>query len=245
MPHKSEPSPSAQTASAVKPQGPRLRVEAPTVVLAHGVVMEGYEGTPQGGSPSPLLANVLLDEADKELERRRHAFERYADDLNIYVRSQRASERVLVSLRKLFGKLNLRINENKSKVTRAMASKFLGFSFCVAKGRTIWRRVASGMKERVRETDPAQCRPQPRADVRAARNLPLGLEGLLPAHGGTGHACRHRRLGPPSVAGRATQALEARSGHLPRVGRPRGRGGLTSPPLCRFGGLPAFTIDAP
>jgi retron-type reverse transcriptase len=75
MPHKSEPSPSAQTAGAVKPLGPRLRVEASTVVLAHGVVMERHEGTPQGGSPSPLLANVLLDEADKELERRRHAFE--------------------------------------------------------------------------------------------------------------------------------------------------------------------------
>jgi retron-type reverse transcriptase len=142
MPQESEPSPSAQTTGAVKPQGSRLRVEAPTVgrrvlrlirrylnagVLANGVVIERHEGTPQGGPLSPLLANVLLDEVDKELERRGHAFVRYADDLNVYVRSQRAGERVMASLRKLFGKLKLRINENKSKVTRATKAKFLGF----------------------------------------------------------------------------------------------------------------------
>ena len=124
-------------------------------MLAHGVVIERHEGTPQGGPLSPLLANVLLDEVDKELERRGHAFVRYADDLNVYVRTQRSGERVMTSLRKLFGKLKLRINENKSKVTRATASKFLGFSFWVAKGRTIRRRVApeaiERMKQRVRE----------------------------------------------------------------------------------------------
>jgi hypothetical protein len=101
------------------------------------------------------LANVLLDEIDKELERRGHAFVRYADDLNVYVRTQRSGERVMASLRKLFGKLKLRVNETKSKVRRATASKFLGFSFWMAKGRTIRRRVAlqaiKRMKERVRE----------------------------------------------------------------------------------------------
>jgi RNA-directed DNA polymerase len=124
-------------------------------VLANGVVIERHEGTPQGGPLSPLLANVLLDEVDKELERRGHAFVRYADDLNVYVRTQRSGERVMASLRKLFGKLKLRVNETKSKVTRATASKFLGFSFWVASGRTIRRRVApqaiERMKERVRE----------------------------------------------------------------------------------------------
>jgi RNA-directed DNA polymerase len=124
-------------------------------VLANGVVMERNEGTPQGGPLSPLLANVLLDEVDKELERRGHAFVRYADDLNVYVRTQRSGERVMASLRKLFGKLKLRVNETKSKVTRATASKFLGFSFWVAKGGVIRRRVArqaiQRMKERVRE----------------------------------------------------------------------------------------------
>jgi RNA-directed DNA polymerase len=123
-------------------------------VLANGVVIERHEGTPQGGPLSPLLANVLLDEVDKELERRGHAFVRYADDLNVYVRSEKAGERVMTSLRKLLGKLRLRVNETKSKVTRATASKFLGFSFWKTKGR-IRRRVAPAaierMKERVRE----------------------------------------------------------------------------------------------
>ena len=124
-------------------------------ILANGVVMERNEGTPQGGPLSPLLANVLLDEVDKELERRGHAFVRYADDLNVYVRTQRSGDRVMASLRKLFGKLKLRVNETKSKVTRATASKFLGFSFWVAKGGVTRRRVApqaiQRMKERVRE----------------------------------------------------------------------------------------------
>jgi group II intron reverse transcriptase/maturase len=124
-------------------------------VLANGVVIERGEGTPQGGPLSPLLANVLLDEVDEELERRGHAFVRYADDLNVYVRTQRSGERVMASLRRQFGKLKLRINEAKSKVRRATVSKFLGFSFWTAKGRTIRRRVApqaiERMKERVRE----------------------------------------------------------------------------------------------
>jgi RNA-directed DNA polymerase len=76
-------------------------------VLANGVVIEREEGTPQGGPLSPLLANILLDEVDKELERRGHAFVRYADDLNVYVWTQRSGERVMASLRKLFGKLKL------------------------------------------------------------------------------------------------------------------------------------------
>jgi group II intron reverse transcriptase/maturase len=124
-------------------------------VLANGVVIERQEGTPQGGPLSPLLANVLLDDVDKELERRGHAFVRYADDLNVYVRTQRAGERVMASLRKLFGKLKLRVNEGKSKVTRATRAKFLGFCFWVAAGRKVRRRVApeaiKRLKERVRK----------------------------------------------------------------------------------------------
>jgi group II intron reverse transcriptase/maturase len=124
-------------------------------VLANGVVIERHEGTPQGGPLSPLLANVLLDEVDKELERRGHAFVRYADDLNVYVRTQRSGERVMTSLRKLFVKLKLRVNETKSRVRRATQAKFLGFSFWVATGRVIRRRLASEtierLKERVRE----------------------------------------------------------------------------------------------
>jgi group II intron reverse transcriptase/maturase len=123
-------------------------------VLAHGVVIERQEGTPQGGPLSPLLANVLLDEVDKELERRGHAFVRYADDLNVYVRSQRAGERVMAWLERRFAKLRLRVNHAKSAVARAWERKFLGFSLWIAPGRVVKRRVApqalARMKERVR-----------------------------------------------------------------------------------------------
>jgi RNA-directed DNA polymerase len=97
-------------------------------VLLGGVVVEREEGTPQGGPLSPLLANILLDEWDKELERRGHRFCRYADDCNIYVRSQRAGERVLVSVtRWLEGRLRLRVNTAKSAVGRPSERPFLGY----------------------------------------------------------------------------------------------------------------------
>ena len=88
-------------------------------VMLDGVVQDRSMGTPQGGPLSPLLANVLLDDVDKELERRGHAFVRYADDCNVYVRSQRAGERVMMLLRCLFNDLRLRINEAKSAVAKA------------------------------------------------------------------------------------------------------------------------------
>ncbi len=91
-------------------------------IMANGVVMDRDEGTPQGGPLSPMLANVLLDEVDKELEKRGHAFVRYADDSNVYVRSRRAGERVMQALRRLYAKLHLQINESKSAV--AMARSF-------------------------------------------------------------------------------------------------------------------------
>jgi group II intron reverse transcriptase/maturase len=123
-------------------------------IMAHGGVVERYEGTPQGGPLSPLLANVLLDEVDKELEKRGHAFARYADDCNVYVRSKRAGERVMEGLRCLFAKLRLRVNESKSAVARPQDRKFLGYSFWYAKGGEVKRRVARkalvAMKDRVR-----------------------------------------------------------------------------------------------
>lgn len=130
-------------------------------MMADGVVMERHRGTPQGGPLSPLLANLLLDEVDKELEKRGHAFVRYADDCNVYVRSRRAGERVMAHMRRLFGKLRLRVNEAKSAVARAWERKFLGFTFWVARGRTIRRRVSSkslaAMKERVRRLTRRSC----------------------------------------------------------------------------------------
>jgi retron-type reverse transcriptase len=84
-------------------------------MMADGVVMERREGTPQGGPLSPLLANLLLDEVDKELEQRGHAFVRYADDCNVYVRSRRAGERVMAALERIYAKLRLRVNREKSR----------------------------------------------------------------------------------------------------------------------------------
>ncbi|MDP3504979.1 MAG: group II intron reverse transcriptase/maturase, partial [Myxococcales bacterium] len=98
-------------------------------IMANGVAMERNEGTPQGGPLSPLLANVLLDEVDKELEKRGLSFVRYADDLNVYVESQRAGERAMQTLRRLYGRLRLRINEAKSAVGRPWDRKFLGCVF--------------------------------------------------------------------------------------------------------------------
>ena len=120
-----------------------------------GVMLQRYEGTPQGGPLSPLLANVLLDEVDKELECRGHCFVRYADDANVYVRSRRAGERVMALLRRLYGKLRLTVNEAKSAVASAFGRKFLGYSFWVAAGGVVKRKVAVKplltFKQRIRE----------------------------------------------------------------------------------------------
>lgn len=117
---------------------------------------ERQEGKPQGGPLSPFLANVLLDPVDKELERRGHAFVRYADDCNVYVRSRRAGKRVMEALRGLCAKLRVRVNEDKSAVARVWGRKFLGYSFWLAPGRKVELRVAPRSMEsfnhRVRQT---------------------------------------------------------------------------------------------
>lgn len=97
-------------------------------VLANGLLRDRDEGTPQGGPLSPLLANVFLDDVDKELEKRGHTFVRYADDLNIYVRSERAGERVMESMKRLLAKHRLEVNESKSAVAPVTERGFLGFS---------------------------------------------------------------------------------------------------------------------
>lgn len=105
----------------------RLYLQAGT--MCGGVVSQRREGTPQGGPLSPLLSNILLDDLDKELERRGHAFCRYADDCNIYVRSLRAGERVLASITRFLEKrLRLKVNQDKSGVDRPWKRKFLGYS---------------------------------------------------------------------------------------------------------------------
>jgi group II intron reverse transcriptase/maturase len=120
-------------------------------VMVNGVVMDTEEGTPQGGPLSPLLSNVMLDDLDKELEKRGHKFVRYADDCNIYVKTQRAGERVMGSVRSfLEKKLKLRVNPKKSKVDKAQRVKFLGFSFYKYKGEMLIR-VAERSLERFHE----------------------------------------------------------------------------------------------
>jgi RNA-directed DNA polymerase len=129
-------------------------------VLAGGLVSPTEEGTPQGGPLSPLLSNLMLDVLDKELERRGHRFVRYADDCNIYVRSQRAGERVMANVERfLTRRLKLKVNAAKSAVDRPVARKFLGFSF--TSGKEPRRRIApqtlDRFKKRVRELTRRTC----------------------------------------------------------------------------------------
>jgi len=118
-------------------------------VTINGVVTETMEGTPQGGPLSPLLSNIILDEMDKELEKRGHKFVRYADDCNIYVRTRKSGQRVKESLtRYIEDKLKLKVNEEKSAVDRPWKRKFLGFSFTANKEPKI--RLAKQSLERVK-----------------------------------------------------------------------------------------------
>lgn len=124
-------------------------------IMNHGVVTEREQGTPQGGPLSPLLANVLLDEVDRELERRGHRFVRYADDCNVYVRSHKAGQRVMALLKRLYDKLHLKINESKSAVTSAFGRKFLGYSLWAAPKGEVKRAVSvkarETFKQRIRQ----------------------------------------------------------------------------------------------
>jgi RNA-directed DNA polymerase len=122
-------------------------------VMENGLVGPVDEGMPQGGPLSPLVSNLVLDELDRELERRKHCFVRYADDCNIYVRSRRAGERVKQNItRFITRRLKLKVNEQKSAVARPVERKFLGFSFTLREAK---RRIAAKaivrFKQKVRE----------------------------------------------------------------------------------------------
>ena len=121
-------------------------------IMKQGVVVERYEGTPQGGPLSPLLANLLLDEVDKELERRGHRFCRYADDLNVYVRSKAAGERVMASVTRFVEKrLRLRVNRTKSAVAHVSERKFLGYRLLAGGRLTLAPQSLERAKDRIRE----------------------------------------------------------------------------------------------
>jgi len=123
-------------------------------VMENGLVSPSVEGTPQGGPLSPLLSNLVLDELDRELENRGHRFVRYADDCNIYVRSERAGHRVMTSTKRFITqKLKLKVNEAKSAVAQPQERKFLGFSFTAGPDirRTIAPKSLERFKRRIQE----------------------------------------------------------------------------------------------
>ncbi len=124
-------------------------------IMDGGISKHRIEGTPQGGPLSPLLANLLLDEVDKELERRGHHFVRYADDCNVYVSSQKAGHRVMNLLKRLYGQLKLKINESKSAVVSAYGRKFLGYAFWAGPKqqtkRTVAAKAIATYKQRIRQ----------------------------------------------------------------------------------------------
>mgnify|MGYP000005734464 CR=1 FL=1 len=146
-------------------------------IMADGVVTARHEGTPQGGPLSPLLANVLLDEVDKELERRGHRFVRYADDCNVYVQSKRAGEDVLAVLRQMYAELRLRINEEKSAVAPAWDRKFLGYSFWAARGEVKRGVAAEALEELKRNVRRITCRNGGRSMARVCSELGRYLRG--------------------------------------------------------------------
>ena len=120
-------------------------------IMSGGIVMQRHKGTPQGGPLSPLLANLLLDEVDQELDRRGHTFVRYADDSRVFVRSKRAGERVLRLLRKLYGRLHLVINEEKSAIAPYSERPFLGYIMFPTKTDGVGLAPANKSIKRVRE----------------------------------------------------------------------------------------------
>jgi len=121
-------------------------------IMINGVEVISEDGVPQGGPLSPLLSNIMLDELDKELEKRGHKFVRYADDCNVYVKSKRAGQRVYESIKQyLEGKLKLKVNEGKSAVAKPSKRKFLGFSFYFKRGGVPGIRIHQRSYQRLKE----------------------------------------------------------------------------------------------
>jgi RNA-directed DNA polymerase len=132
-----------------------IRLYLQSGIMINGIVVDSEEGTPQGGPLSPLLGNIMLDDLDKELEERGHKFCRYADDCNIYVKSERAGLRVMQSVTKFIEeKLKLKVNKEKSAVDRPWKRRFLGFSFYLSKGQSRIRispKSISRFKKKIKE----------------------------------------------------------------------------------------------
>jgi len=153
-------------------------------VMGEGMIVRQEAGTPQGGPLSPLLSNVYLDELDKELERRGHRFVRYADDCNIYVRSERAAERVKETISLYLSKrLKLKVNEQKSEAGAAKGLKFLGFSFMNGKGGIKIRIAGESLKRFRRAVRRLTYRTQGCGIARMVARLSRYLRGWLGYYG--------------------------------------------------------------
>ena len=195
-------------------------------VMENGLVSPSVEGTPQGGPLSPLLSNVVLDELDRELERRGHRFVRYADDANIYVRSERAGLRVMESIKRFITqKLKLKVNEVKSAVARPQERKFLGFSFTAGPDvkRTIAPKALERFKRQIREITRREGR-QHQNDNGRAGFVYAGLARLFRLLRNAGGVDRPHSLGPAAAAGRSLAAVENTTASASGAGRKRGSG---------------------
>ena len=189
-------------------------------MMEGGLVSPRTEGTPQGGPLSPLLSNILLDEWDRELERRGHRFVRYADDCNVYVRSKAAGERVLASLERLLAqRLRLRVNRDKSGVARPWTRKFLGYS-------VTWDRVSTPARVACRR-DTAADEGAGRAVTWAGRRLAdvvkelnlatRGWVAVLSVSGGEGEFRGLGQVASSQAALRAVATVETTTYPAPRT----------------------------
>ena len=197
-------------------------------VLADGLVSPTEEGTPQGGPLSPLLSNLMLDVLDKELEKRGHRFVRYADDCNIYVRSQRAGERVMASIEQFLAKrLKLKVNKAKSAVAKPSVRKFLGFSFTGGKQPRRTHRAAGHrpLQGEGPGADAAHARAQPLANRQGAVVLSHRMARLLRLLRNSFSAARARPVDQATAARRRLEAMEARTHALREAATPRRRPG--------------------
>jgi group II intron reverse transcriptase/maturase len=171
-------------------------------VMLNGVCVATEEGVPQGGPLSPLLANIILDDLDKELERRGHRFCRYADDCNIYVKGRRSGERVMESVtRFLRERLKLKVNESKSAVDKPSNRKFLGFTFV---------RTGLGVKIRISPQSIEKLKDRIRYYTKAHRGISLE-DHLKPLNGYlTGWMGYYALTDDPSILGAITSWMRRR-----------------------------------
>ena len=203
-------------------------------MMQDGVCVARDEGTPQGGPLSPLLANLLLDDLDRELDSRGHRFCRYADDCNIYVRSLAAGQRVMDSVvRFLEGKLKLRVNREKSAVAPVGERKFLGYRLLLNGKLGISPKSVTRAKEKIRQITRRNRGVSFAQVIVETQFVPDWLAHLLPLGGLSGKT--------PMLSSQTTQAWQVRLRLPPEAGRAR----LPGKPPSQFGARPLASGQLP